>query len=235
MIYAFTLIYYKILHFFTLDLISRYMNLVNFRQIFLFFTLIVISFSLEAQETYTYGDLLKFRSKIKGDIVRLQVDGLDTNYVVKMRPIIVFPERKFKSLDEKMRYNRMVYNVKKVYPYSQIIKRIFIETEYALRKIDSKRDRRKYIKRKEKQLTAEFEKDVRSMTYSQGRILIRLIDRETGHTGYEIIQHFKGKFTAMFWQAIAKLFSSDLKYEYDKDGEERWIEEIVAKIENGQL
>lgn len=206
----------------------------------IFSTLAVILFSVTgthvlAQKILSYEELLNPETSKKGDIVAMEINGTDTNYVVMMRPVVIFPERKFKNNRERRRYNRMVRNVIKVYPYSQIIKRIFIETELALRGMDNERERKHYIKRKEKQLKEQFEKDIRTMTYSQGRILIRLVDRETGRTSYEIIKHFKGNITAMFWQSIARIFSTNLKYEYDKEGEEKWIEEIVAKIENGQL
>ncbi len=196
---------------------------------------ILLSLGVSAQKKISYDDLFNPEKKIKGRIASLEINGIDTSYVFKMRPVVIFPERKFKNKRERRRYNRMVRNVIKVYPYSQIIKRIFFETEYALHKIENKRERAKYIKRKEKQLKQQFEKDIRRMTYSQGRILIRLVDRETGHTSFEVIKHFKGKITAIFWQSIARLFSTNLKYEYDREGEEKWIEEIVAKIENGQL
>lgn len=73
------------------------------------------------------------------------------------------------------------------------------------------------------------------MTYTQGRILIKLVDRETSHTSYELVKHFKGGVAAFFWQGVAKMFHTNLKYQYDPDGTDKWIEEIVAKIENGQL
>ena len=81
----------------------------------------------------------------------------------------------------------------------------------------------------------EREDDIRDMTYSQGRILIKLVDRETSHTSYQLVKHFKGNLSAFFWQGIAKIFQTNLKYEYDPDGTDKWIEEIVARIENGQL
>ncbi|MEA2041625.1 MAG: DUF4294 domain-containing protein [Bacteroidota bacterium] len=191
--------------------------------------------SAGAQKKLTIQEILDPNTREKGDIVRLEIIEGDTNYLVKMRPIKIFPPRKFKNKREKRRYNRLVRNVKKVYPYSQIIKQIFYETELTLLTLETEKARRKYIKRKEKELKKEFEKDIRHMTYSQGRILIRLVDRETGHTTYDIVKHFKGNISAIFWQSIARLFSTNLKYDYDKSGDEKWIEEIVARIENGQL
>jgi len=171
-----------------------------------------------------------------GSIVELIYDeNGDTAFYYKMRPIIIYPPRKFRNKHDKNKYNRLVRNVKKVYPYSIIIKNIFIESEFVLRHLDNERQRKQYINQKEKELKKEFEDDIRNMTYSQGRILIKLVDRETSHTSYELVKHFKGGVSAFFWQGIAKIFQTDLKYEYDPDGTDKWIEEIVARIENGQL
>ncbi|MCF6185115.1 MAG: DUF4294 domain-containing protein [Bacteroidales bacterium] len=101
--------------------------------------------------------------------------------------------------------------------------------------MDNNRERRNYINEKEKELKKEFEGDIRNMTYSQGRILIKLVDRQTGNTTYQIVKHFKGGVSAFFWQGIARIFQTNLKYEYDPDGTDKWIEEIVVRIENGQL
>jgi len=73
------------------------------------------------------------------------------------------------------------------------------------------------------------------MTFSEGRILIKLVDRQTGKTSYELVQQLRGNLSAVLWQSVARVFSTSLKYEYDKDGDDKWIEEIVARIENGTL
>ncbi len=166
--------------------------------------------------------------------VRISPEG-DTTFNVQMSPVVIFPPRVFKNNRERKKYYRLVRNVKKVYPYSQIIKRIFIESEFVLRHMENNRERKRYINEKEKELKREFEDDIRNMTYSQGRILIKLVDRETSHTTYELVKHFKGGVSAFFWQGVARIFQTNLKYEYDPDGTDKWIEEIVARIENGQL
>ena len=171
-----------------------------------------------------------------GTIVELIFDeNGDTAFHYRMRPVIIYPPRKFRNKREKNKYYRLVRNVKKVYPYSIIIKNIFVESEFVLRNMENNKDRKRYIKQKEKELKKEFEDDIRDMTYSQGRILIKLVDRETSHTTYQLVKHFKGGLSAFFWQGIAKIFQTNLKYEYDPDGTDKWIEEIVARIENGQL
>jgi len=181
-------------------------------------------------------EMLKKMENEGGGILEVKIspEG-DTTFHAAISPVYIYPPRVFKSKRERKRYYRLVRNVKKVYPYSQIIKKIFIESEFVLRHMDNNRERRKYINKKEKELKREFEDDIRRMTYSQGRILIKLVDRETHHTSYELVKHFKGSVAAFFWQGVARVFHTDLKYEYDPDGADKWIEEIVAKIENGQL
>ncbi|MCF6366825.1 MAG: DUF4294 domain-containing protein [Bacteroidales bacterium] len=175
--------------------------------------------------------------KTEGGAIALQRinENGDTSLHVKIRPIIIYPKRTFKNNRHKKRYYRLVRNIKKVYPYSIIIKNIFVETEFVLQNMENNKERRKYINKKEKELKRKFEGTIRNMTYSQGRILIKLVDRETQHTTYELVKHFKGGIAAFFWQGIAKIFETDLKYEYDPDGTDKWIEEIVSRIENGQL
>jgi hypothetical protein len=199
--------------------------------------LLFINFSLIGQEKKLNAiEMLEKVREEGGTIAQLIIDeNGDTLLFYKMRPVIIYPPRKFKNKRERRKYTRMVRYVKKVYPYSIIIKNIFVESEFVLRNMDNEREKKLYIKQKEKELKKEFEDDIRNMTYSQGRILIKLVDRETSHTTYELVKHFKGGVSAFFWQGVAKVFQTDLKYEYDPEGTDKWIEEIVALIENGQL
>ncbi len=171
----------------------------------------------------------------KGMVIYFRVEDGDTIYTVKVRPVVHFSERKFKNKRQRRKYYRMARNVKKVYPYAIMINNIFKETEFVLSQMDNDREKRKYIKIKEKELKRKFESVIREMTYTQGRILIKLVDRQTGHTTYELVQHFKGNVSAIFWQSIARIFSTNLKYEFDAKGDDKWIEEIVYKIEYGLL
>jgi hypothetical protein len=110
-----------------------------------------------------------------------------------------------------------------------------IELDEELSQIKGKKARKKFIDDVEDELREEFEDELKGLTISQGRILIKLIDRETGDTSYELVKEMKGSFSAVFWQAIARLFGSNLKSEFDPEGEDRLINEIVLLIESGQL
>ena len=162
------------------------------------------------------------------------VDG-DTFPHVKLYRIIVYPQRKFASKKEKKRYDQLMFNVKKIYPFAVIIGNLYREIERDLANIPDQSDQRKYVKSREKELRKEYEETLINLTFTQGRLLIKLVDRQTDHTTFEVIEQFKGEMNAYFWQSLARLFGTNLKSEYDANKEDKIIEEIIALIENGQL
>lgn len=143
-----------------------------------------------------------------------------------------FP-RKLKSLARKNK--RLVYNVKKAYPYAKLAGIKLNDYEVQLRNAKSDAERRRLMKQAEAELKEEFEDDLKKLTFKQGLILIKLVDRETGNSSYVLIQELRGNFVAFFWQTFARIFGYNLKIEYDPEGEDREIEEIVVMIENGEL
>ncbi len=164
----------------------------------------------------------------------IEIDGHIVPHVY-MREIIILPPRTFKNKREKERYTRLVHHVRKVYPFSQIIKYMLVDIAKEMETLPSERSKNVYVKKKEKELKKEFEGQLRQLTFTQGRILIKLINRETGETTFDIVKDLKGTLSAFFWQSVAVIFNSSLKYEYDANGDDKLIEEIVIKIENGQL
>jgi len=205
-----------------------------FRKImFVVFLFFVCTFS-QAQNKKTIIDT-DIPDEDKGFLVPTTIIDGDTVMHLYLKQIIVFPPRVFRSKGEQRRYSRLVYYVKKVYPYSQVVKNKLYEINSQVNEIKGEKAKRKFLKMKEDELRAEFEGELRKMTFTQGRILIKLIDRETGETTYEIVKQLKGSLSAFFWQSVAVMFQSSLKYEYDAKGDDRMIEEIVILIENGQL
>ncbi len=162
------------------------------------------------------------------------IDG-DTFPHIKMYRIIVYPERKFKNKRQRRHYNRLVHNVKVVYPYAVKIGEIYRETELELQNIPTEAERRRFIRKKEKKLKKEYYDALVNLTITQGRILIKLVDRQTGHTTFEVIQELKGDMNAYFWQSVALLFGDNLKSEYNPTEDDKMIEEIIAQIENGLI
>lgn len=198
---------------------------------YLFTILLSLNIGLSAQTIYYFVP-----EKVEGGtIVGCTVINGDTVPHILIREIIIFPKREFKTKRQYVRYTRLVRYVKKVYPYSQIVKNKLYEVNARVDSIEDKKKQKAYIKQKEDELREEFEGELRKLTYTQGRILIKLINRETGETTYEIVKQLKGSLSAFFWQSVAVVFSSSLKYEYDAKGDDRLIEEIVVQIENGLL
>lgn len=162
----------------------------------------------------------------------LVVDG-DTLPMIEMHPVSVLAPKTFKNKREERRYWRLVRNVKKAYPYAKLAGEKLAKYEKELE--GKKWGKKRIMKRVEEELLQEYGAEMKDLTVTQGHILLKLIDRETGDTGYEIIDEMRGRLSAMFWQGIAVLFDSDLKSEYDPTGDDKDIEEIVRRIELGQL
>jgi len=161
-------------------------------------------------------------------------DG-DTIGRVNMNEIIVFPEIKFDNKRKRRKYTKLIRDLKKVYPYAMKARNILIEMEWEFRKLESEKAKKEYIKKVEQRLKDEFKKDLKDLTITQGRLLLKLIDRETGRTSYTILREMKGGFSAVFWQTIARVFGHDLKSDYEPYGKDRLIERIVLLIEHNQI
>ena len=162
------------------------------------------------------------------------IDG-DTVLTAEIPEVDIYPGYMYKNRWDQWRYNRLVRNVKAAYPYAKLAGMKLMELDIELVKIQNENKRKELIKETEKKIRSEFEEDVKKLTIPQGRILIKLIDRETGNTTYQVLQNLKGNVSAVFWQAIARIFGSNLKSEYDPYGEDEMIELIIFLIEAGQL
>lgn len=149
--------------------------------------------------------------------------------------ITVIPPREFKNARQARRYGRFVDKVKKVYPYAQLAGDMLDEYEPRYLALESDKERRQMMKDLEQQLLDEYKDDLKRMTLSEGKILLKLIDRETSQTSYALIKDFRGGVSATFWQGIARLFGSNLKSGYEPQGEDQMLEEVVRLIEVGYL
>lgn len=149
--------------------------------------------------------------------------------------ITVLPEKVFKNARHERQYNRYIEKVKKVYPYARLAGDMLDEYEPKYFALDNEKDKRRMMKELEQQLLDEYKDDMKRMTLSEGRILLKLIDRETSRTSFTLIKEFRGGVSATFWQGIARLFGSNLKSDYEPHGEDQMLEEIVTLIEVGYL
>ncbi len=133
------------------------------------------------------------------------------------------------------RHARLVYNVRRVYPYSMIVRDELGRINRLLETLPNDRSRRNFLQQYQKELLATYEGDMRKMTFTQGKILIKLIDRETQNTSYDLIKQYRGNVSAAFWQSIAWIFGTNLKTSYDPEGDDYLIEEVLKEIEAGRL
>ncbi len=161
-------------------------------------------------------------------------DG-DTIWTVLMPEMPVYKPLKFKNKRQLQKYNKLVYNVKRVLPLAQEVNRIIAETYTVLEKLPTKKEKEAHIKNIEKELMQRYKPEMKKLTYSQGKLLIKLVDRECNQSGYEVIQAFLGPARATFYQIFAWTFNASLKKEYDAEGDDRLIERIVRQVEAGIL
>ena len=161
--------------------------------------------------------------------------GGDSIQYMEMNDIWVFAEPIFKDARQRAAYNRLVYNVKKVLPIAKEVKRIIIETGDYLETLPNKKARDEHMKLVERSIKKEYTPRIKKLTYSQGKLLIRLVYRECNSSSYELINGFLGPIRAGFYQAFAWVFGASLKKRYDPNGVDRLTERIVLQVEAGQL
>ena len=196
-----------------------------------FVAILVIIFTVQASSCLAQQTVVIDGLTIPG--VRTIEGEYVPNWVIP--EVVVFPKRTFKTQKDYQQYQRMIRNIKIVYPYARIAKDKLNEMNEQLPLIKTKRERDIFIDRAEKDIRGQFEKKLTKLTVSQGKLLIKLIDRETGKTSYELVKELKGNFSAGFWQAIARVFGSNLKTEFDEDGDDKMLNELVILYEHKQL
>ena len=159
----------------------------------------------------------------------------DTIPCVQLPTVYIFKPLKFKNDKERMEYYRLVRNVKKVYPIAREINRTILETYEYLQTLPNEKARQKHIKRVEKGLKDQYTPRMKKLSFAQGKLLIKLVDRQSNQTSFELVKAFMGPFKAGFYQAFAALFGASLKKEYDPNGEDKLTERVVILVENGQI
>jgi hypothetical protein len=160
----------------------------------------------------------------------------DTIAVVDLKTAIITGPRVFKDAEAERKYKKLVRDVKKAYPYAKIAGQRIKEYNDLLAE-KKNRERKKLMKEAERNLKYEFKKDLENLTVSQGKILMKLIDRETGNSSYDLVKEYRGRITAFFWQSFAVIYDDDLnmKVRYDKEGDDRMIEEIIQMIDRQEI
>ena len=159
----------------------------------------------------------------------------DTIPCVQLPTVYIFKPLKFKNDKERMEDYRLVRNVKKVYPIAREINRTILETYEYLQTLPNEKARQKHIKRVEKGLKDQYTPRMKKLSFAQGKLLIKLVDRQSNQTSFELVKAFMGPFKAGFYQTFAALFGASLKKEYDPNGEDKLTERVVILVENGQI
>ena len=169
------------------------------------------------------------------NVAKAVIENGDTIANIVLEDVVVFPQLVFKNKRQQRRYTKLMRDVTKAYPYAKYAKVKLDEMEQEFLKLETEKERDRYVETVEDQLMENFSDELKKLTITQGRILLKLIDRETGDTSYELLKQLRGSFSAFFWQAIARLFGSDLKSQYDATGEDALIERVVKMIEAGYI
>lgn len=181
------------------------------------------------------GTVTFAQSSAKGYELPGIVENGDTLALIKLPKVYIFPKLTFTDKEEYLRYKKLVRDVKKVYPYSQIAKETFAEVKNIMDSLPNNKQRKKYIKEKEDEMVERYAKELVSMTVRQGEILIKLVNRELNYSPYDVIKELRGGVSATMWQGVAKMFGESLKNGYDASGEDLLIERIVLQIEQGTI
>ena len=163
------------------------------------------------------------------------LQGRDSIQYVELNNIYVYPKPVFKNEKQRMAYNRLVYNIKKVLPIAKEVNKIIIETYEYLETLPNKKAKDEHMKLVEKSIKKEYTPRMKKLTYSQGKLLIKLVYRECNSSSYNLVQAFLGPVKAGFYQAFAWAFGASLKKDYDPNGVDRLTERVVLQVEAGQL
>jgi hypothetical protein len=162
------------------------------------------------------------------------VDG-DTIPVIYYDEIYIWGNKSFRNSAESRQWERLVRNVKKAYPYAKVAGIKFNEYNQKMANITSEKVKKDMMKQAEDELEAQFGNELKNLTISQGKILLKLIDRQTSNCSFDIVKEFRGRFRAFFYQSFARIFGYNLKVKYDPLGADADIERIVLMIENGVI
>lgn len=187
-----------------------------------FFVLLSLSANAQIEKPKTYIDMAGI---YEGDTIAW----------FQLKPVHIFAPKKFKNNKERQEYTKLVRDVKKAYPYARKIYEAIIETYEYMETLPTDKEKQKYLEDVQKFMMDEYKPQMKKMTKNQGKILVKLVDRECNTSSYNIVKALLGSFKAGFYNAFASLFGNSLKQEYDPDGKDAAIEAIVLQIEQGTV
>lgn len=189
-----------------------------------FFSFIAVHMNAQEQTT-----------TINGYLVPACIYEGDTIASLRMPTLYCFKPLNFKNKKQRQQYNRLVRNVKKTLPIAKEVNRAIIETYEFLQTLPDEKARQKHLNAVEKSVKEQYTPRMKKLTFAQGKLLIKLINRETDSSSFELVKAFLGPFKAGFYQAFAAIFGASLKKEYHPEGEDAMVEQIVLLVESGQI
>ena len=177
---------------------------------------------------YTIGQDVKDSKLEKGYVCKTIVIDGDTIPLIDLPPYEINESVHMMTPTERWYWDRLVYNVKVVLPYAKEYNTVLLSAR-------NENDKKRLMKLAEKDLKDKFEGQLRNLTITQGKILLKLVDRETGNCSYDLVKELRGTFMAFFWQNIGRLFGYNLKARYDPNGEDHQVATVVYLVENGLI
>lgn len=163
------------------------------------------------------------------------VENGDTIPHVYLPTVYVFPELTFKNDKERQQYNKLVRDVKRTLPYARLIYETLIETYEYIETLPDEKSKQAHLKRMEKELYAQYKPELKKLTLSQGKLLIKLVDRECHQSSYNLAKAYLGCFRAGFWNIFAGMFGASLKTKYDPNGKDALTERVVLLVQCGAI
>lgn len=192
------------------------------------------SFTVDAQEQ-TEKNVTKLWKVIPKGLQYGVVEGNDTIPLIFLKEVLCYPPLKFNNDKERREYDRLVRDVKRTLPYAKLVYNTLIETYEYIQTLPDDKAKDAHLKRMEKELFKQYKPELRKLTLSQGKLLLKLIDRECNQSSYQLVSAFLGKFRASFWNLFANMLGASLKTEYDPKGKDAMTERIARLVERGQI
>jgi len=227
-------------------LLSYFCSMISRKYIFLLITIVSFTASLTCSAQVKNNE--KKQSKPKEELPKDKMQNSNDGYRVStyvyrgdtipnilFQSVYIYPPIQFNSDQERMEYIRLVYNVKKVLPIAIQINNLIIETTEYLETLPNDKAKIAHINRVEKGLKEQYTAQMKKLTYKQGKLLIKLIDRQSHQSSYELVKAFFGPARAIFAQGLAFFYGASLKKNYDPQGEDKLTERVVVEVMQGEI
>ena len=163
------------------------------------------------------------------------IEGNDTIPVVYLKEVPVFPPLVFKNNKERQEYDKLVRDVKRTLPYAKLVFNTLVETYEYIQTLPDDKSRDTHLRKMEKELFRDYKPELKKLTLTQGKLLLKLVDRECNQSSYQLVTAFLGKVRASFWNLFANMLGASMKTDYDPKGKDAMTERVVQLVERGLI